>query len=380
MTNHVAKKLADLRKRNGFSQEDLADKLNISRQAVGKWERGETLPDTENLLMLSNLYGVSVDYILQPEDEGAPVNPARGQFNPAAAAKAPRTENKYLNEDKYQKSKKKITRVAAIIMIAGIICGLSLIATGIIKNSSLEKAAQTEQENISTEKAELQAKLDELEPRRDELLSQKTEELELRLDELETQKKDLEKQKNQEFRANGFSDRYDELQSELDDVNKEIADIEDTLWKIKVGWSGLSLGDEYDAVDKEISDINGRLYELDSNHGMDLGFEKSKSIMFFMIGGSIIFLGLMIGGYIMFAANIRGVAAFGAQSMMPVAKEGMEEMAPTYAKTLGQVAGEVTKSVKNSGNETAQTSKHCPFCGSAIDANSTFCEVCGRKM
>lgn len=60
----ISKKLLSLRKEHGFSQEYLAGELGISRQAISKWERGETLPNTESLMALSVIYGVSVDELL----------------------------------------------------------------------------------------------------------------------------------------------------------------------------------------------------------------------------------------------------------------------------------------------------------------------------
>ena len=75
MTNaeNLGKKLYELRKKSGLSQEEFADKLNVSRQAVSKWERGETLPDTENLITIAKLYGVSLDELIdngvKPEND-----------------------------------------------------------------------------------------------------------------------------------------------------------------------------------------------------------------------------------------------------------------------------------------------------------------------
>lgn len=60
-------KLAELRKRNGYSQEALAEKLGMSRQAVSKWERGESNPDTDTLIELSRLYSVSLDELVGNE-------------------------------------------------------------------------------------------------------------------------------------------------------------------------------------------------------------------------------------------------------------------------------------------------------------------------
>ncbi len=53
-----------LRKERGLTQEKLAEKLNISRQAVAKWENGDSMPDSENLKEISNMFGVSIDQLL----------------------------------------------------------------------------------------------------------------------------------------------------------------------------------------------------------------------------------------------------------------------------------------------------------------------------
>lgn len=62
-------RLAELRKRAGLSQQDLADKLHVSRQAISLWESGNGMPSIDNLIYLSDFYGVSVDYLLGRTDE-----------------------------------------------------------------------------------------------------------------------------------------------------------------------------------------------------------------------------------------------------------------------------------------------------------------------
>lgn len=69
MNIEIANRLVELRKKNNLSQEALAAKLGISRQAVSKWERAEASPDTDNLILLARLYGVSLDELLKTEDE-----------------------------------------------------------------------------------------------------------------------------------------------------------------------------------------------------------------------------------------------------------------------------------------------------------------------
>ena len=65
----LADKIIQLRKKNGWSQEELAEKMNVSRQAVSKWEGAQTTPDLEKLLQLSKLFGVTTDYLLKDELE-----------------------------------------------------------------------------------------------------------------------------------------------------------------------------------------------------------------------------------------------------------------------------------------------------------------------
>ena len=62
---NFGEKLFSLRKEKGLSQEALAEQLNTSRQAVSKWENNQGYPETEKLLMLANLFEVSVDYLLK---------------------------------------------------------------------------------------------------------------------------------------------------------------------------------------------------------------------------------------------------------------------------------------------------------------------------
>ena len=65
----LADKIIKLRKKNGLTQEELADKMNVSRQAVSKWEGAQTIPDLEKILQLSAFFGVTTDYLLKDEIE-----------------------------------------------------------------------------------------------------------------------------------------------------------------------------------------------------------------------------------------------------------------------------------------------------------------------
>lgn len=65
----LADKIINERKKNGWSQEELAEKLSVSRQSVSKWEGAQSVPDLSKVLQMANLFGVSTDYLLKDEIE-----------------------------------------------------------------------------------------------------------------------------------------------------------------------------------------------------------------------------------------------------------------------------------------------------------------------
>ena len=65
----LADKIINLRKKNGMSQEDLANKLDVSRQSVSKWEGAQSIPDLDKIISMSKIFGVSTDYLLKDEME-----------------------------------------------------------------------------------------------------------------------------------------------------------------------------------------------------------------------------------------------------------------------------------------------------------------------
>ncbi len=65
----LAEKIMNLRKKNGWSQEELAEQLNVSRQSVSKWESGASIPDLERIIAMSKLFGVSTDYLIKEDQE-----------------------------------------------------------------------------------------------------------------------------------------------------------------------------------------------------------------------------------------------------------------------------------------------------------------------
>ena len=80
----LADKIAELRKKNGWSQEELAGQLGVSRQSVSKWESASSIPDLDKILKMSEIFGVSTDYLLKDSNE-----PEEEALTPAAPVTAP---------------------------------------------------------------------------------------------------------------------------------------------------------------------------------------------------------------------------------------------------------------------------------------------------
>jgi len=68
---NLSEKIYSLRKQNNLSQEQLAEQLGVSRQAVSKWEAGQAVPDVDKIINISELFGVTTDYLLKGKDEGS---------------------------------------------------------------------------------------------------------------------------------------------------------------------------------------------------------------------------------------------------------------------------------------------------------------------
>lgn len=97
----IAERLQELRKKAGYSQEQVAEQLGLSRQAVSKWESGQGKPEIDNIVKLVELYGVSADYILLGIENSTPT---------------PATEKKKLSKE-YRRAIGCIAMIAATALI-----------------------------------------------------------------------------------------------------------------------------------------------------------------------------------------------------------------------------------------------------------------------
>lgn len=75
----TANRLQQLRKMNGYSQDVLAEKLGVSRQSISKWERAEASPDTDNLIALAEVYGLSLDELLDTSKDVVKISTSKSK-------------------------------------------------------------------------------------------------------------------------------------------------------------------------------------------------------------------------------------------------------------------------------------------------------------
>lgn len=138
----LAERLAALRKRAGLSQGDVAERLNVSRQAVSRWETGLTVPATDNLSRLGRLYGVTLDELLsysaalppeKPQEEAPAQQPQEAAQQPKAEAPAPAPQPAAASAPAPAK---------AIIIALSILCLLLAIGVGVLLHQSFDKSSQ----------------------------------------------------------------------------------------------------------------------------------------------------------------------------------------------------------------------------------------------
>ncbi len=125
MNIEIANRLVNLRKSSNLSQEALAEKLGISRQAVSKWERAEASPDTDNLILLARLYGVSLDELLQTEDEIPRPEPETQENTSGASTQ--QTAYTYREEAKVEEPVSSGTNLLSLIVTLSVVMAYLII-------------------------------------------------------------------------------------------------------------------------------------------------------------------------------------------------------------------------------------------------------------
>ena len=109
--NTLGKKICRHRKAKGYSQEELAELVGVSRQAISKWESGSSIPSTDNLRLLGNLYGVTVDFLLNSEENQQISEPPNTNENIPLS-------NEGLHSDKQRSRKRKAILLFVLVLVA----------------------------------------------------------------------------------------------------------------------------------------------------------------------------------------------------------------------------------------------------------------------
>jgi len=188
-----SEKLMNLRKSNGMSQEDLAAKLNVTRQTISKWELDQTAPDMNKLSEIAKIFEVSLDELMND-------------------TKAPKTEDAY-SESAIEKNNKKIS---IWILVGGIIVSCVILGIGAIKQND---AAKTNQ-RLSEEAATLSLMNYNAIVEKVDIIDAELVELNLKKDALEAKQNDL------DFGSSEWVSEMPKLASEIFDLTVKIKNLE----------------------------------------------------------------------------------------------------------------------------------------------------------
>lgn len=152
MNVEVARRLAEARRARGITQEELAGRLGVSRQAVSNWERGEASPDTDNLIALARLYGMSLDDLLGVERDDA------GAGDGVDAAAPGNTQEPYASSDlgadagealasmaaDIEQGKAKIRAAGKAVLALIAIAGIALVVSSLVSTAARPTIVQLE--------------------------------------------------------------------------------------------------------------------------------------------------------------------------------------------------------------------------------------------
>ncbi|MGN1312121.1 MAG: hypothetical protein ACI4U4_03815 [Bacilli bacterium] len=243
-------------------------------------------------------------------------------------------KKEYLNEEQYQKNKKKVTTIALIVLVVGILIGGSLIAIGIIKQSKINSKYSEDSKISLSEQIEIE---------KQSLIQTKTE-LEEKIKPTEDEIKKL---KRETF--TGFDDAYYARQDKIEELEKSISSDKKTISVIEDVLDNSDFACSFDGgnntTTSKYCSLTTQLSDISKDFNKD--FDSFDSIPFYMFGAFVIIAACMISGSIYMFAKRREITAFTTQQVMPVAQEGIDKMAPT----IGNAAKEIAKGIKEGISE-----------------------------
>jgi transcriptional regulator with XRE-family HTH domain len=241
-------KLENLRKSKNMSQEELAQKLNVTRQTISKWELDQTVPDMNKLIEISKLFGLSLDELVNDIDKKV-------------------DSEKIYKETAVEKKNKKI---ALRILIIGIIISLIICGIGFLKQKEsvkINEQAYNDAYNKSKEKVDAaNNRLSEIDTEMENLKEQ--------INNMETEISTMKNEKSKIFRDDrGFSDRYYSIDNEINAKKTELSELE-----------------------SQYSDLNTEAFKLKNDSYIvyyDV-VEPIKYLIFYYIAGGVISLTVII--------------------------------------------------------------------------------------
>lgn len=219
---------------------------------------------------------------------------------------------KYLDEEWYQKVKKKIIRISLVILIIGLIAGGSVIAIGIIKTN---QAKSTNQELYNKAYKESKNKIAEASQRLDAIKIEK-ERLNTQIDEKERE-------------CNSLSMSDPNWFSNKSNCQRETSKLE-----------------------QQIAELKSEEFELENND-FTVFYNKislTKYYIYYFIGSGIIGMAIIIALSVYFIAKKREIQAFSIQQTMPVAQEAIDEIAPTIGNAAGIIGQGIANGISSADN------------------------------
>lgn len=130
----LADKITEERKKNGWSQEELAEQLGVSRQSVSKWESAGSVPDLQKIIQLADVFGVSTDYLLKDEME---MEERSGRYDVTAEADRPLRRVSMEEANSFLETREKAAPVIANATALCILSPVLLLLLGAFSESSL---------------------------------------------------------------------------------------------------------------------------------------------------------------------------------------------------------------------------------------------------
>lgn len=194
-----SEKLMNLRKKQGISQEELAGKLNVTRQTISKWELDQTVPDMNKLIEISKLFEISLDELINDVET---------------------TDSK----DTYKESavEKNNKKISIYIVVIGLIISCLLCGIGFIRQ---KKAVKTDEQAYNDAYALSQAKVDNAQNRLNQIVSE-INRLEEKISTTETELNNMRTDLDKIFvNDRKFSDRYYDKKNEINEKQAELTNL-----------------------------------------------------------------------------------------------------------------------------------------------------------